>query len=169
MPTPAAPSCLVYVIFLQSAATVPAVTGREAVMVEANSGESIKKKKDHGEESTMKVRIMKMKKWRLEKKNPQRLMGIVLGGKGIKILYRLMRTRWGSGREKERILERVCITGTAVLTGAYLATNTTVFGDTLSSWGHPAGPREARVDFEVRYLSWSLDKNEGQIRARIKD
>lgn len=45
MPTPAAPSCLVYVIFLQSAATVPAVTGREAVMVEANSGESIKKKK----------------------------------------------------------------------------------------------------------------------------
>lgn len=62
MPTPAAPSCLVYVIFLQSAATVPAVTGREAVTVEANSGESIKKKKDHGEESTMKVRIMKMKK-----------------------------------------------------------------------------------------------------------
>lgn len=63
MPTPAAPSCLVYlVIFLQSAATVPAVTGREAVMVEANSGESIKKQKDHSEERTMKVRIMKMKK-----------------------------------------------------------------------------------------------------------
>lgn len=169
MPTPAAPSCLVYVIFLQSAATVPAVTGREAVMVEANSGESIKKKKGPRWKQYNEGKNNENEKVKIGKKTPQRLMGIVLGGKGIKILYRLMRTRWGSGREKERILERVCITGTAVLTGAYLATNTIVFGDTLSSWGHPEGPREARVDFEVQYLSWSLDKNEGQIRARIKD